>query len=820
MTRPSPHNPANSPLGRFLTHPGQMLADLAHHALAAARTYGPWAGPALLAAALLAWAAHQRLSRRRHARLADSARYLTILPPPQVDRAGAEAMWGHLTGLLRPAWKRLTTGQPHLCWEYSWSRAGISIGLWVPGTVPPGMAERAVQAAWPGASTTTRPATAPLPATGAAACGALRLARPEPLPLKTGHDADPLRALLGAGAGLADGEHAVVQILARPATGGRLRRARRAARRIKAGQPASRASRLFDLLTHQPQKSGSGRTDPEHAAEVRALVTKAASLQWEAAIHYAVSGAAGAADGGRWARGRAHAIASAFTLYAGRNWLARKRLRHGPQVIGARRMRGGDLLSVPELAALAHLPLDAAVPGLERAGATAVVPPPGIPGGGPAAKPLGDTDAGTRRQVAIAVTDARHHLHIIGATGSGKSTLMINMVLADAAAGRGVIVVDPKGDLVTDLLARLPAEAAARLVLLDPGDSGPPPCLNVLDGPAPELTVDHLAGIFHKIYADFWGPRTDDVFRSACLTLLRAGPLTGEQPTLAGLPEVLADRETRDMYTSAVHDPVLRGFWSWYGELSDAARAQVIGPLMNKLRAFLLRGFVRAAIAGGPSTIDMDQVLDGGLCLVRLPKGRLGDETTRLLGSFVVAKAWQAATHRTRLAEAARHDAAMYLDECQNFLMLPHSLPDMLAEARAYRLSLVLAHQHLAQLPKDLREGISANARSKIFFSTSPEDARDLERHTAPTLSAHDLSHLGLYQAAARLVTGGQETPAFTLRTRPLPGPAPGRSRLLRAAARRHAPSHTSAGSQPFSDPRHRSRAATTQPPSPPGGPQ
>src|SRR6266536_1178230 len=143
MTRPSPRNPANSPLGRFLTHPGQMLADLAHHALAAARTYGPWAGPVLLAAALLAWAAHQRLARRRHARLADGARHVTILPPPQVDRAGAEAMWGHLTGLLRPAWKRLTTGQPHLCWEYSWSRAGISIGLWVPGTVPPGTAERA-----------------------------------------------------------------------------------------------------------------------------------------------------------------------------------------------------------------------------------------------------------------------------------------------------------------------------------------------------------------------------------------------------------------------------------------------------------------------------------------------------------------------------------------------------------------------------------------------------------------------------------------------------------------------------------------------------
>ncbi len=124
------------------------------------------------------------------------------------------------------------------------------------------------------------------------------------------------------------------------------------------------------------------------------------------------------------------------------------------------------------------------------------------------------------------------------------------------------------------------------------------------------------------------------------------------------------------------------------------------------------------------------------------------------------------------------------MDECQNFLTLPYPLEDMLAEARAYRLSMVLAHQHLAQLPRDLREGISANARSKVFFNASPEDARDLERHTAPTLTAHDLSHLGAFQAAARLVVDSEETPAFTLRTRPLPPPIPGRAHALRRSAR------------------------------------
>ena len=230
---------------------------------------------------------------------------------------------------------------------------------------------------------------------------------------------------------------------------------------------------------------------------------------------------------------------------------------------------------------------------------------------------------------------------------------------------------------------------------------------------------------------------------------------------------------------------MLRGFWSWWEELSPASKAQVAGPLMNKLRAFLLRKFARQAIAAGPSTFDMSAVLDnGGLLLARLPKGTLGEETVQLIGSCLVARTWQAAARRARLPQHARPDAALYIDECQNFLNLPYPLQDMLAEARAYRLSVVMAHQNLAQLPPDLREGISANARSQIIFSVSPEDARQLERHTLPQLTAHDLSHLGAFQAAARLVAGSAEQPAFTLRTEPPGPPVPGRAEMIRRAAR------------------------------------
>ena len=228
----------------------------------------------------------------------------------------------------------------------------------------------------------------------------------------------------------------------------------------------------------------------------------------------------------------------------------------------------------------------------------------------------------------------------------------------------------------------------------------------------------------------------------------------------------------------------LGGFWASYEQMSEASRAQVIGPVMNKLRAFLLRDFVRSVVGRPDSSFDMCQVLDGGICLVRVPKGILGEETARLLGSFVVAKVWQTATHRARLGQAARVDASLVVDEAQNFLHLPRSFDEMLAEARGYRLSMVLAHQHLGQLPKELRDAVSANARTKVWFSMSPEDAHALARHVAPEVSEHDLSHLGAYTAAARLVVGGEETPAFTLRTRPAPPPQPGRADAVRAANR------------------------------------
>ncbi|MBD0741676.1 type IV secretion system DNA-binding domain-containing protein [Streptomyces sp. CBMA152] len=774
------------PLGDFLTDPGGLLGS-------AVREVSGWLGAqALVLAPCAAFVAvggsvlRRRLHCARQRSLVDDARCVEILAPPVVAPKGGEVLWAQLSGLLRPWWRRLLSGQPHLAFEYSWSHTGLRIRLWVPAMVPLALVRRSVEAAWPGAHTRVADPALLLPPGHTHTSGRLRPARPDVLPLRTDHPTDPLRALLQAATGMAEDEGACVQILARPATGRALRRARRQARRLKAGQNPGRLPALARLLLHRAQPAATGKLDPEHNAVVRQAAVKLTGSQWQCALIYAAACSPKTERAQDMVRGRAHALASAFGLYADRNYFARTRLPHPEPHLNDRHFPSRPaLLSVPELAALAHLPVDADAPGVQRAGARSVLPPPSVPEPAPGTgvKSLGRSDTGARRGVGLAVSDARHHLHLVGATGSGKSTLIANLALDDVRNHRGVIVIDPKGDLVTDLLDRLPDTCADRLVLIDPDDPHTPPCLNVLDGQDVDVVVDNITGIFRRIFTAFWGPRTDDVMRAACLTLLKHRERTHQLVTLADVPRLLGESAYRLRIIPALKDPVLRGFWAWYESMSEPSRAAVVGPVMNKLRAFLLRDFARRSIAAGPSTFDLAQVLDGGILLARLPKGALGEETARLLGSFIVAGTWQAAAARARIPEHARIDATLSIDEAHNFLTLPYPLEDMLAEARGYRLSMLLAHQHLAQLPRDLREGISANARNKVFFNASPEDASSLERHTLPTLGAHDLAHLGPYQAAAHLLTVGAQSSAFTLTTRPLPPVIPGRARDLRTAA-------------------------------------
>ena len=695
------------------------------------------------------------------------ARSIEVLAPPEAEPAGAATLWAHLHEAFGHGRTAPWRSRPHVAWEYLWREAGMRIRLWVPPSVSTTLVARAIEAAWPGARTVeSDEPEPPVPHGWRVTGGELRLSAPGWFPINADLQPDPLRALLGAGA-CGPGRAAVVQIALRPLGRRAARRGRRAARDLRHGRPTSPLQRAAGVLTSNSQVAV--RTDPTVNPDVRLILGKADQPLWRAAVRYAV---ADEREGDRKrARAHVHGIGSAFGVFGARNHFLRRRLRRGRRSLDQRALRRGLLLSTSEVVALAHIPLDRIVPEMARAGARPVPPSPAISRAAPGGWLLGVSDTGQPRPVVLRQEDARYHVHLMGATGSGKSTLIVQLVLQDVAAHRGAVVIDPNGDLVRDIYGALDAEARERTVLLDQQRKGPVPTLNMLEVPkglTPDLVVDHLVGIFSRIFESSWGPRIEDILRSACLTLLRR-----PGATLSDIPRVLTIPGEYQRYLSTGPEDDLRGFWAWYEAMSVGMRSQVTGPLLYKLRAFLLRPFAKAIVDAPRSSIDMAALLDrGGLLLARLPKGLLGEDTAKLLGSFVTSKTWQAATARAAVGIEERPDCRLYVDECQNFLSLPRSFDEVLAEARKYRLSLVLAHQNLGQLPRSLAEAISANARNKLYFQTSSEDARPLAKHMAPNLGEHDLRNLGAYQLAARLMANGEEQPACTLTTLPIGGVA------------------------------------------------
>lgn len=438
-------------------------------------------------------------------------------------------------------------------------------------------------------------------------------------------------------------------------------------------------------------------------------------------------------------------------------------------------------LNARELAALTSWPLgDQRYPGIVRTAARHLPASDRVPQRG---RVVGvSTFPGQERPLAMSVTDSLQHLHILGPTGVGKSTLMLNLVIQDIAAGRGAVVVDPKGDLIEDVLSRVPKERQADVVVLDPADEKRPVGLNVLQGgdrPA-ELIADQVLAVFHDLYRENWGPRTQDVLHAALLTLAGKPGIT-----LCALPVLLSNRRFRKDVVGNITDNIaLKPFWTWFDALSEGERQQAVGPVMNKLRAFVLRPRMRAVIGQAEPAFDVHSVFtEKKVLLVSLAKGLLGPEAAALLGSLVVAHLWQAALGRVRLPSNRRAPVFLYIDEFQDYLHLPTDLADVLAQARGLSVGLVLAHQHLAQLTPALRSAVLANARSRVCFQLTHEDAKLIAAGSGE-VTAEDLQSLGRYETYSSLVAEGNVSPFASGRTYESPA-VTGEAATIRAMSRR-----------------------------------
>ena len=362
----------------------------------------------------------------------------------------------------------------------------------------------------------------------------------------------------------------------------------------------------------------------------------------------------------------------------------------------------------------------------------------------------------TNARLGISPTDALEHTIILGPTGCGKSTAMLHLIFADIQAGRGVLVIDPKTDLVNDVLARIPESRDKDVVVIDPSDPYPVGFnpFAFKDYGNPNLIADSILAVLKEVFSENWGIRSQDLFTAALLTLAQT-----ENASLLWLPALLTDEDFRQTVVAEIKDKIgLEPFWASFEEMKDSKRQTEIAPVMNKIRQFLLRPGLRNVLGQSrPKFMLTDLFTKNKIVLVPLNRGIIGSESARLLGSLIVGLTWTLALSRAGLPKEQRPMVGIFIDELQDYLSLPTDLSDALAQARGLGVALTLAHQYRAQLPPEIRSGVDANARNKIIFGLNGEDAKAMAA-MSDELEAVDFMLLPRYNIYSSLQSSGQAT--------------------------------------------------------------
>lgn len=479
---------------------------------------------------------------------------------------------------------------------------------------------------------------------------------------------------------------------------------------------------------------------------------------------------------------------------------------HERDLLGRSTHRSGMLLNVEELAALVHLP-GAAVshPQFVRFTTRTKEAPPATRGH---QLVLGaNAHLGHQNDVTLSRQQRLRHVYVIGASGTGKSTLLLSMIAQDLEAGNGLALLDPHGDLVDAVLARIPEHRLGDVVLIDPSDEAYPVGFNFLQAHSElERTIlsSDLVGVFRRLSTS-WGDQMNSVFANAILAILESSA----GGTLLELRRFLVDAKYRSDFLQTVADPEIVYYWQKeFPLLKGAPQA----PILTRLDAFLRPKLIRNMVGQQDSRLDFRAIMDEGrIVLAKLSHGAIGEENAHLLGAVLVAKLHQAALSRQDQEASSRRDFFLYADEFHHFTT--PSMASLLSGVRKYGLGLTLAHQDLQQLGgrSDAVASSVLNAATRIVFRVGDNDARQLAAGFE-SFEARDLQSLGIGEAICRVERADAD---FNLTTVELPpvDAALGKARrdAARAASRaRYAASTAPAPSEPVSD-----RPATAAPPAP-----
>jgi DNA helicase HerA-like ATPase len=356
--------------------------------------------------------------------------------------------------------------------------------------------------------------------------------------------------------------------------------------------------------------------------------------------------------------------------------------------------------------------------------------------------------------------DRLSHMYLVGKTGVGKSTLFETLIRQDLEHGEGFALLDPHGDLYERVKHAVPEGRRAAVVDFNVPDPSQPIRFNPLSGVRPEkrsLAVAGLLSAFERQWHDSWGVRMEHVLRNTLFALLEAGGAT-----LADIPRLLEEDSFRERIVAQVTNPQVRSFFlGEYESYSPSARAQVIGPILNKVGAFLSDPLLYRILVSPEGSFQPRRLMDeGGVLLVNLAKGKIGEGPANLLGSLLVASIGLAGLSRAELPASERRAFFVYLDEFQTFASL--SLAGMLSELRKYGVGLILANQFLGQLSPEIRDAVLGNVGTLVAFRVGAADAPLLAREFAPVFGAEDLVGLPNHAICLKLMIEGVVSRGFS----------------------------------------------------------
>ncbi|MDP3729299.1 MAG: type IV secretion system DNA-binding domain-containing protein [bacterium] len=424
-----------------------------------------------------------------------------------------------------------------------------------------------------------------------------------------------------------------------------------------------------------------------------------------------------------------------------------------------------------EVVSIFHLPTSGTqIPNIKGIKSREAAPPTNIPKEGTL---IGESIfRGERNPIYISDEDRRRHVYVVGQTGTGKSSLLVNMTISDIQQGKGVAVIDPHGDLIDTILGLIPAERAQDVIIFDPSDLQQPIGLNMIDYDVhrPEektFIVNEMQSIFNRLFSqETMGPMFEQYMRNALLLLM--DNFANDPSTLMDVPRVFTDSEFRKAKLAACQNPAVKDFWEREAIMvgGEGSLQNMTPYITSKFNNFIANDYIRPIINQPHSAFRFREIMDGKkILLVNLSKGRIGDLNAGLLGMIIVGKILMAALSRVDTAEEKRTDFNLYIDEFQNFTT--DSIATILSEARKYRLNLVLAHQFIAQLEEKIRDAVFGNVGSLLTFRIGVQDAEILAKQFAPTFTQKDLINIDNFNVYAKLLINGQTSQPFNMQTIP-----------------------------------------------------